>query len=89
MRKATDKLDRLVQELPGAKPETALTVTSAAVVETRARAHRCVFCEGELELRDHRAVPREDEILREIILLCRLCHAPRHLFFRVLPPLPA
>jgi len=87
--KATEKLSRLAAELPGARPETALSVTSAAVVEPRARAHRCVFCDGELELTEHRVAAHAGELLREVELRCRLCHTPRRLFFRVAPPLPA
>ena len=89
MRNATAKLDRLAGHLPGAKPESPLTVTSVAAVEPKARAYRCVFCEGELELREHRARPRDGEILRELTMVCRLCHARRVLYFRVTPPLPA
>ena len=81
--KNTEKLARLAQDLPGARPDTAVAVTSVAVVETRARAHRCVFCDSELELRDHRVISHAGALLREVELVCRVCHRPRRLYFRV------
>lgn len=83
--KNTEKLARLADDLPGARPDSALAVTSVAVVETRARAHRCVFCDGELELRDHRVTPHAGALLREVELACRLCHTTRRLYFRLAP----
>jgi len=61
-------------------------VTSAAVVETHARSTPCPQCGGDLELRSDRATSTTRGLLRELALVCRLCHAPRTLWFRIRPP---
>ncbi|HEY0714368.1 MAG TPA: hypothetical protein VGF45_16920, partial [Polyangia bacterium] len=61
-----------------------LVVSSAAVIDGRARAEPCVQCGGELDLRNHSA---ESASLRRTDLICRLCHAPRSIWFRIEPML--
>lgn len=85
LRKEVARVERAARELPGGAAEHPLDVTSAAVVEPRARAVPCVRCGGELEWRRERASSTPRGILREIELTCRLCHAPRTLWFRVCP----
>lgn len=86
LRKTVRDTERLARQLPGATAEAPIDVDAPAVVEIRARATPCPQCGGELELRGERADTSPRGILRELRLICRLCHAPRSLWFRVLPP---
>jgi len=86
-RRAVERVERLGTQLPGGAPEQPLRVTSASVVEVRARAMRCLVCEGELELRAHLAEPEGPGDLRRVELSCRACGRARRLWFRIEPPL--
>lgn len=86
-RRAVDRVERLGTQLPGGAPEHPLSVSSASVVEVRARAHRCLVCDGELELRAHVAEPDWLEAHRRVDLSCRACGRERQLWFRIEPPL--
>ena len=86
LRKQVRRVEALAGKLPGASPENPLEVSSASVVEGAARATPCVQCGGELELRGDRATSTARGVLRELALVCRLCHVPRTLWFRVTPP---
>jgi hypothetical protein len=83
-----DKLDRLGAELPGGSAERPLTVASASVVEVRARAARCLVCEGEMAIRAHDAAGSSERPLRRIDLVCASCRRPRSLWFRIEQPAP-
>jgi hypothetical protein len=80
--------EKAAGKLPGGSPERPIDVASASVIEGKARATSCVQCGGDLELRGDRATSTARGILREIGLVCRRCHAPRSLWFRVVPPSP-
>ena len=84
-RKNVRVTERLAKQLPGATPEQPIDVASASVVEIQARATPCPQCGGELDLRGERADSTPRGVLREIRAVCRLCHAPRTLWFRVTP----
>jgi len=86
-RRAVERLEKLGTQLPGGAPEQPLRVTSASVVEVRARAARCLMCDGELELRAHVAEPGGPGDLRRVELTCRACGRSRRLWFRVEPAL--
>jgi len=88
VRKLGRKLDRLETELPGGSPGRPLAVTSASVVEVRARAERCLACEGELKLRAHEAetAAASPGQLRRVDLTCASCRRPRRLWLRIEPP---
>jgi len=88
LRKQVRRTERLAATLPGASAEQPIEVRSASVVEEKARATRCIQCGGDLELRGDRATSTARGVVREIALICRLCHAPRTLWFRVAPPSP-
>ena len=84
LRKTVRQLERLAAELPGGSPERPIDVSSASVVETKARAIPCVQCEAlELELRGDRATSTARGILRELTMVCRQCHAARAVWFRI------
>ena len=86
LRKQVQRVERDARELPGGQAERPIDVTSAAVIDPRAREARCLRCGGELELRGDRASSTPRGVLRRIDLVCRFCHAPRTLWFRVNPP---
>jgi hypothetical protein len=90
MIRATERMEKLAEELPGATRERPLTVASASVIDVRARTARCLRCDGELEPRgdDHATAP-SGALLRRVDLVCRLCHAPRAIWFQVAPSLPS
>jgi hypothetical protein len=88
LRKDVRQIERLARQLPGATPESPIEIEAPAVAEIQARATPCPQCGGELELRGDRADSTPRGVLRELSLVCRLCHAPRHLWFRVLPRSP-
>ncbi len=79
------RVERAARALPGGAPDHPIEVASAAVVELKARAAPCLRCGGHLELRRDGAASTPRGVLRQIELACRLCHAPRTLWFRVAP----
>src|SRR5450631_775454 len=84
LRKSVRQVERLAAELPGGSPERPIDITSASVVETKARAIQCVQCDAlEMELRGDRATSTARGVLRELAMVCRQCHAPRAIWFRV------
>ena len=83
LRKDIGARQRLVAAGPGGAADRPLLVASASVIEGRARSVPCIQCGGELDLRQHSA---EDATLRLVKLVCRLCHAPRELWFKIEPP---
>jgi hypothetical protein len=88
LRKDVQRREQLAGALPGGAPEHPIDVAAASVIEVKARATRCPQCGGELQLRGDRAQPTPRGLLREIAVACRLCHAPRSLWFRVAPTGP-
>src|ERR1700712_4512710 len=89
LRKGVRKVEALARELPGGKREAPIEVAGTGLVEIRARAVRCPQCGGELEVRGERAESTARGVLRQMQMICRLCHAPRSLWFRVAPSLPS
>ena len=83
--RAAERLERMAAQLPGGSPAHPLGVTSASVVEVRARAMRCLACDGELELQAHVADETDGASTRRVELACRRCHARRRLWFRIEP----
>jgi hypothetical protein len=79
--------EALARMLPGGTPTSPVEVASASVVEIRARETPCVQCGGTLTLVADRAESTPRGVLRELDLACRVCHAPRRLWFRVAPAL--
>ncbi|MEO8214233.1 MAG: hypothetical protein ABI560_13625 [Myxococcales bacterium] len=86
-RTAARRRERLATLLVGGDADHPIDVSSAAVVEVQARATPCIQCQGELAVRADRASSTARGVLRELEMVCRLCHAPRHLWFRVSPTL--
>jgi hypothetical protein len=79
---------RLAELEPGGSAERPLVVDSAAVIEPRAKDTRCAVCESALDLEDHEVVTEAGQSLRRVRLVCKLCHTPRTLWFRLERPMP-
>jgi hypothetical protein len=82
-RRAVERVEKLGTHLPGGAPERPLRVTSASVIEVRARGMRCLVCDGELELRAHVSEAEGPGDVRRVELACRACGRARRLWFRV------
>jgi hypothetical protein len=89
LRKEVVARERLSASAPGGAADRPMIVVTASVIESIARSTPCVQCGGELELRDHAAPAETGGKLRRVRLTCRLCHAPRELWFKVEAPLPS
>jgi hypothetical protein len=87
LRKDVQARERLAAAAPGGAPDRPLVVATVSVIESMARSTPCVQCGGELELRDHAAPPEAGGKLRLTRMVCRLCHAPRAIWFRIEEPL--
>jgi hypothetical protein len=73
--------------VPGGAPERPLAVASASVIELRARDTPCAVCAAGLILEEHEAVAHDGEGLRRLRLVCKECHAPRVMWFRIEQPM--
>lgn len=89
LRKQVAHTEALAGKLPGGSPQLPIDVASSSVVETKARATPCCQCGGDLELRGDHATSTARGVVRELSLVCRRCHAPRTLWFRVAPVAPS
>jgi hypothetical protein len=87
LKKGVEQRERLATAAPAGSPEHALSVSSASVVEIRARAIPCAQCGGALDVEAHEADVRGNELLRAVRVICRLCHTRRKLWFKIEPPL--
>lgn len=88
MRATVRRIERMAGELPGGTPERAIEVGASSVVELKARAAPCLQCAGQLDIRGDRAGSTARGVVRAIELVCRQCHAPRTLWFRIAAPGP-
>jgi hypothetical protein len=87
LRKGVRKTEVMARALPGGSPGAPIDVATSSLVEPQARATRCPQCDGDLDVRADRAESTPRGVLRQLDLVCRLCHAPRTLWFRVAPQL--
>src|SRR5690349_19497384 len=89
-RNLDDKLVRtkakMLDLLPGGTRELPLDVSSAALVEPKARSVRCPRCDEPFTLEAHEAHSGDGGRLREARLLCRICGDGRSMWFRVVGP---
>jgi hypothetical protein len=83
LRKEVKRVEELAARLPGGTPELPIDVGAASVIEVKARATPCPQCGGELQIKGDRAEPTARGLLREIALACRVCHAPRTIWYRI------
>jgi hypothetical protein len=82
------RTEQMATQLPGGSPHRPIDLATASLVELQARGTPCVQCGGPLELRHDRAQDTARGVVREVDLVCRLCHAPRTLWFRIAPASP-
>ena len=81
--------ERLAATAEGGAADRPVVVTSASVVEAKARSTPCPQCGGTLDLQRDGVAPGGDAHLRVMEMICRVCHAPRSLYFRVEAHLPS
>jgi hypothetical protein len=84
LRKEVVERERLAAAAPGGARDRPIVVASVAVIESMARSTPCVQCGGELQLQDHAAPEGKLRVTR---MVCRLCHAPREIWFSIETPL--
>lgn len=81
--RATKKLihdrERLWSLSPGGSAARPLTVPSPAVIDSRVAAMHCPQCDAEYTLKDHETRGGD----RVVSVVCKLCHAPRQIWFRL------
>ena len=87
LRKGVSQRERAATAAPGGSAEHPVLVSSASVVEGRARSTPCPQCGGVLDVEAHDAEMVAGELLRAVRVVCRLCHARRRLWFLVQPAL--
>jgi hypothetical protein len=87
LKKDVRNTERMARALPGGSRATPIEVPASSVVELAVRDTRCPQCNGALDLRGDRAESTARGILREVDAVCRLCHTPRRLWFRLAPKL--
>jgi hypothetical protein len=80
---------KLAELSAGGAAERPIVVETPSVIEGRARDLRCAVCEGEVTLDEHEAVEQGGVRLRRVKTVCRECHTPRILWFRLVPKLPS
>jgi hypothetical protein len=77
--------EQLAQLSRGGSARWAIAVPSASVIEGRAASLPCPQCGGENRIHDHvRPFPG----LRRVDVTCRMCGAPRVLWFRIVEQEP-
>jgi hypothetical protein len=90
LRLADDKLVRARTKLmdlePGGSPERPFDVSTAALVEPKARTVPCPRCEEPFDVESHEAHTDGQRRLRRVALHCRSCGTTRSLWFRIVPP---
>lgn len=74
--------EQLLALQPGGTRERPIEVSSAAVIEPRVANLSCPHCGGTYRLHEHE---REAPSLRRVDAGCRVCSAPRSIWFRLVP----
>jgi hypothetical protein len=89
-RAASEKLlqskRKLLELEPGGSRERPLEVTSAAIIEPKAKSTRCPRCDAAFDVEAHEARADVHGRLREVKLACRACGERRSLWFRISAP---
>jgi hypothetical protein len=88
--RADDKLVRAKSKLldlePGGTEAHPLDVTTAALIEPKAKSVECPRCNTPFALESHEAHADGHGRLRETKLVCRRCGGRRSLWFRIVAP---
>jgi hypothetical protein len=80
--------ERLATLLPGGKPDHPIEVTTASLVEPKARGMPCPICHGSVRVGEHAARVIDDAPLRLVHVACPSCGHSRVVYFRIRTPLP-
>jgi hypothetical protein len=87
VRLADEKLVRARMKLmdlePGGSPERPVDVSTAALVEPKARSVPCPRCNEPFTVEAHEAYTDDHGRLREVVLRCRACGTTRNMWFRI------
>jgi hypothetical protein len=89
LRAIADERKKLAALEPGGSPERPLQVTTAATVESRARARGCVHCDGAMQVLAHDSETVGDRRLRRVTLRCKQCQSERLVWVEIAPALPS
>ena len=73
----------------GGAPDRPLVVSSAALVDVRARSLPGPLCEGEYVLDEHTAARAGERSVRIAHVTCRRCGVSRRIYFCIDSPLPS
>lgn len=77
---------KLLDLEPGGSESNPVLVSTAAVIEPKARGVRCPRCNEAFDVESHDAEVGEHGRLRRVNLACRHCGTTRPLWFRVAAP---
>jgi hypothetical protein len=77
--------ERLFELSVGGSRERPIDVPSTSVIELRTEAMPCAQCGGQYRIREHEA-PASG--IRRVDVTCRICSAPRSLWFRLVSTKP-
>ena len=80
--RAKEKLAKLER---GGTPEHPSEVASSAVIEVRIHGMQCPQCAGRYQIIDHRSAGQG---IRPVDVKCKICGAPRTLWFRIVSDEP-
>jgi hypothetical protein len=72
--------EKLAALSPGGSAAHPIEVGSSSVVEVRVGSLHCPQCDGAYRLVEHRS---PSSGIREVSVICRLCHVPRTIWFRL------
>jgi hypothetical protein len=82
LRKEVRAREKLASLGPGGGRDRPYVISTASLVEPTARSIPCIQCGGTLDLTGHAAAP-DAPLLRIARMVCRLCHSPREIWFRI------
>ena len=77
--------EKLALLSPGGAAERPIVVPSSAVIEVRIHGTRCIQCDGDYRIVDHRSAGQG---VRPVDVRCNRCGAPRTLWFKIVEDQP-
>jgi hypothetical protein len=77
---------KLIDLEPGGTEARPLDVTTASLIEPKAKSVDCPRCDAPFSLESHEAHADGHNRLRETKLRCKLCGMQRSLWFRIVAP---
>jgi hypothetical protein len=71
------------KELPGGTAASAIVVVSSSQIDPHVGRYTCLACDARMDLAQHRATTEDGIAVRALDLVCRDCHGPRTVYFRI------